>query len=134
VKAPGEEQSRNDSPSAPRDPLITELAKAESDLERIRHIRELRDTAGFSLAEIGQLLEDEDGRAANRAAYHATEDTSARAEILTDSLARVERAIGILQAKTERLHAMVAEAQARRDRIRAKLDALTVPESADSGR
>src|SRR5690348_9953704 len=37
----------------------------QSDLERIRHIRELRDTAGFSLAEIGQLLEDEDGRAAN---------------------------------------------------------------------
>ena len=35
VKAHGEEQSRNDSPSAPRDPLATELAKAESDLERI---------------------------------------------------------------------------------------------------
>ena len=35
MKAPGEEQSRNDSPSAPRDPLVTELAKAESDLERI---------------------------------------------------------------------------------------------------
>jgi hypothetical protein len=35
VKAPGEEQSRNDSPSAPRDSLVTELAKAESDLERI---------------------------------------------------------------------------------------------------
>jgi len=35
VKAPGEEQSRNDSPSAPRDPLVTELEKAESDLERI---------------------------------------------------------------------------------------------------
>ena len=35
MKAPGEEQSRNDSPSAPRDPLLTELAKAESDLEWI---------------------------------------------------------------------------------------------------
>lgn len=31
----GEEQSRNDSPCAPRDLLVTELAKAESDLERI---------------------------------------------------------------------------------------------------
>src|SRR5258706_8933599 len=51
----------------------------QSDLERIRHIRELRDSAGFSLAEIGQLLEDEDGRAANRAAYQATDDVSARA-------------------------------------------------------
>src|SRR5712691_7077189 len=90
----------------------------QSDLERIRHIRELRDSAGFSLAEIGQLLEDEDGRAANRAAYQATEDASARAEILGDSIARVERAIGILAAKAERLHEMVAEAEERRDRLR----------------
>ena len=35
MKAPGEKQFRNDSPSAPRDRLVTELAKAESDLERI---------------------------------------------------------------------------------------------------
>jgi hypothetical protein len=35
VKAPGEEQSRNDSPFPARDPLVTELAKAESDLERV---------------------------------------------------------------------------------------------------
>jgi hypothetical protein len=35
VKAPGKKQGRNGPPSAPRDPLVTELAKAESDLERI---------------------------------------------------------------------------------------------------
>jgi hypothetical protein len=35
VKAPGEEQSPNGLPTGPREPLITELAKAESDLERI---------------------------------------------------------------------------------------------------
>ena len=99
----------------------------ESDLERIRHIRELRDNAGFSLAEIGQLLEDEDGRAANRAAYHATEDAAARAEIVADSIHRVERAITILQAKTDRLRAMVAEAEARRDRLRAALSDLAAP-------
>ena len=32
------------------------------DLERLRFIRGLRDDAGFSLAEIGQLLEDEQAR------------------------------------------------------------------------
>lgn len=92
-----------------------------SDLERIRHIRELRDSAGFSLAEIGQLLEDEDVRAANRAAYRATEDPDARAELLADSLARVERAIAILRAKAERLDAMIAESEAKRDLIREKI-------------
>jgi hypothetical protein len=35
VKALGEEQFANIPPSAPRDPLVTDLAKAESDLERI---------------------------------------------------------------------------------------------------
>src|SRR3954453_14865885 len=88
-----------------------------SDLERIRHIRELRDSAGFSLAEIGQLLEDEDVRAANRAAYSATENGATRAELLADSLARVERAIAILRAKADRLDAMIDEAESRRERL-----------------
>jgi len=101
-----------------------------SDLERIRHIRELRDSAGFSLAEIGQILEDEDVRAANRAAYQATEDRSARADILADSLTRVERAIGILRTKADRLDAMITDAEARRDRLRAKLDAVIADDAA----
>src|SRR5207344_865944 len=37
-----------------------------SDVERLRFIKGLRDDAGFSLAQIGQLLEDEDARERNR--------------------------------------------------------------------
>ncbi len=37
-----------------------------SDLERLRFIKSLRDDAGFSLAQIGQLLEDEAARERNR--------------------------------------------------------------------
>src|SRR5438128_327087 len=81
-----------------------------SDVDRIRHIRDLRDSAGFSLAEIGQILEDEDVRAANRAAFQATEDPTARADILADSLARVDRAIALLRTKAERLDAMIDDA------------------------
>jgi DNA-binding transcriptional MerR regulator len=98
-----------------------------SDVERIRHIRELRDIAGISLAEISQLLEDEDHRAANREAYRATEDPATRAEILEDSIARIDRAIDILQAKADRLNTMVAESRERRERLRAKLAALHDP-------
>jgi DNA-binding transcriptional MerR regulator len=101
----------------------------QADVERIRHIRELRDTAGFSLAEIGQMLEDEDGRAANRAAYRATEDASTRAEIVADSIARIDRAITILQGKATRLQSMIDESEARRDRLRAKLAGLTESEA-----
>jgi DNA-binding transcriptional MerR regulator len=106
----------------------------QSDLERVRHIRELRDTAGFSLAEIGQMLEDEDHRAANRAAYRATEDPSARAEILADSIARAERSIAILRVKAGRLDAMIEESEARRQRLSEKLGSLTGSESDSAAR
>ncbi|MDH5244437.1 MAG: MerR family transcriptional regulator, partial [Chloroflexota bacterium] len=42
-----------------------------SDLERLRFIRSLRDDAGFSLAQIGQLLEDEAARERNREEFRA---------------------------------------------------------------
>ena len=93
----------------------------QSDIERIRHIRELRDGAGISLAEIAQLLDDEDVRAENRAAYKATDDPVARARILTDSIERVDRAIELLRMKAARLTEMVSEAEARRRRLRDKL-------------
>ena len=101
----------------------------QSDLERIRHIRELRDTAGFSLAEIAQLIEDEDVRATNRAAFRATEDPTARGALLRDSITRVERAIAILRAKEERLHDMVTETEARRERLRDRLAELPVDDT-----
>src|SRR5687767_11715910 len=45
-----------------------------SDLERLRHIKELRDEAGFSLAQIGQLLEDEAARERNSERFRTTQD------------------------------------------------------------
>ncbi|HLY13537.1 MAG TPA: MerR family transcriptional regulator, partial [Candidatus Limnocylindrales bacterium] len=40
-----------------------------SDVERLRFIKGLRDDAGFSLAEISQLLEDEAARVRSREAF-----------------------------------------------------------------
>ena len=42
-----------------------------SDLDRLRFIRSLRDDAGFSLAQIGQLLEDDAARERNRERFRA---------------------------------------------------------------
>ncbi len=88
-----------------------------SDVERLRHIRELRDVAGFSLAEIAQLLEDEAARASNRVAYQGTDDPAVRRRLIDDSLERVDRAIGMLRAKTDRMADMVQEAEGRRTRL-----------------
>ena len=92
-----------------------------SDLERLQYIKNLRDVAGFSIAEIGGLLEDEDVRARNRAAYHATEDPLERRRLLAENLERVDHQVTTLRAKIDRLEEMVRDAEDRRTRLRAKL-------------
>ena len=86
----------------------------ESDIERLRFIRGLRDDAGFSLAQIGQLLEDEAARERNRERFRATEDPGERRAILVDALDRVDRQIENLRHKAERVASMIDEAEARR--------------------
>jgi DNA-binding transcriptional MerR regulator len=86
----------------------------ESDLERLLFIRSLRDDAGFSLAQIGQLLEDEAARERNRERYRETHDPSERRAILVDALTRVDRQIEILETKAARLATMIDEARTRR--------------------
>ena len=49
-----------------------------SDLDRLQFIRSLRDDAGFSLAQIGQLLEDEAARERNRERLRQTTDPAER--------------------------------------------------------
>ena len=58
----------------------------EDDVERLRFIKGLRDDAGFSLAEIGRLLEDEVARARNRVRFRSSRDVSERRTILDDAL------------------------------------------------
>jgi DNA-binding transcriptional MerR regulator len=93
-----------------------------SDLERLRFIRSLRDDAGFSLAQIGQLLEDEDARERNRERFRSTKDPVERRALVVDARLRVERQIATLEAKAARLAAMIDAARARR----AHLDAHVV--------
>jgi DNA-binding transcriptional MerR regulator len=92
------------------------------DLERLRFIRGLRDDAGFSLAEIGQLLEDEQARARNRARFRATTDAAERRALVVDALERVERQVASLRRKRDRLETMLAEAEDRRSHLAGHLD------------
>ena len=100
------------------------------DLERLRFIKGLRDDAGFSLAEIGQLLEDDLARVRNRSRFRSTTDTTERRAILEDAMVRVDRQVATLQTKIDRLEAMIAEAHARRAHLEnhlAELDAGVEP-------
>ncbi|TAK02673.1 MAG: MerR family transcriptional regulator [Chloroflexota bacterium] len=91
------------------------------DIERLRFIRGLRDDAGFSLAEIGRLLEGEAARARNRARFRESTDHAERLAIVTDGLARIDDQIAILREKEARLRAMIVEAEGRRRHLRGHL-------------
>ena len=100
------------------------------DIERLRFIKGLRDDAGFSLAEIGQLLEDEAARARNRKRFRATKDPDERRGIVDDAMARIDRQVAILKDKIGRLETMVEEAEGRRAHLeghRAEIDAGLEP-------
>ena len=96
----------------------------DTDLERLRFIKGLRDDAGFSLAEIARLLEDEAARERGHAAYHATTDPAERRRILCERVASFGRQIETLQSKIDRLAAMVDDAESRRVRTLAKIAEL----------
>jgi DNA-binding transcriptional MerR regulator len=94
------------------------------DVERLRFIKGLRDDAGFSLAEIGRLLEDEAARARNRVRFRSSRDTAERRAILDDALDRVKEQIDSLREKQTRLTTMIAEAEERRDHLLAHIGEL----------
>jgi DNA-binding transcriptional MerR regulator len=95
-----------------------------SDLERLRFIKELRDDAGFSLAQIGQLLEDEAARERNRERFRSTADPIERQGLLLEAVERNERQIETLRAKRDRLDSMIAEAERRLEHNRHHLAEL----------
>jgi len=94
------------------------------DIARLQFIKGLRDDAGFSLAEIGQLLEDEAARARNRERFRSTSDPEERKAIVRDAFGRVDRQIASLREKIDRLETMVGEAEGRRAHLQAHLEEI----------
>ena len=94
-----------------------------SDLEQLRFIKGLRDDAGLSIADISQVVEDEESRRRTRAALELTDDPAERRRILLERLASLERLHGHLDAKLARLQAMFEDVEARRRRVHDLLSA-----------
>ena len=94
------------------------------DIERLRFIKGLRDDAGFSLADIGQLLEDETERARIGARFREARDASERRVLLLDGIARIDRQVETLRSKITRLNEMAKAAAARRRHLQGHLDEI----------
>src|SRR5689334_17429040 len=84
------------------------------DVARLQFIKALRDETGFSLAEIGQLLEDENARQSIGARFRASTDAAERRALLNDGIARIDRQVATLRAKIQKIDEMIASAEARR--------------------
>jgi MerR family transcriptional regulator, repressor of the yfmOP operon len=95
-----------------------------SDLEQLRFIKGLRDDAGLSIADIGEILQDEESRRRTRAALKVTDDPAERRRILLERLASIEGLHGRLSAKLTRLQAMFDDVGARRGRLHDLLAAV----------
>ena len=91
------------------------------DVARLEFIKGLRDDAGFSLAEIRQLLEDETARATNRMRFRESRSPAERREVLLDGVTRIERQVATLRAKIERLQSMIDAANDRRAHLEGHL-------------
>ena len=103
-----------------------------SDLEQLRFIKGLRDDAGMSIADIGQILEDEESRRRARAALQATEDPVERRQILLERLASIDGLRERLATKLARLQAMFDDVEARRGRLRDLVAAVDLELSASA--
>jgi DNA-binding transcriptional MerR regulator len=87
------------------------------DVARLQFIKALRDETGFSLAEIGQLLEDENARQSIGARFRATTDAAERRALLLDGMARIDRQVLTLRGKIQRITEMIEAAEARRTHL-----------------
>jgi DNA-binding transcriptional MerR regulator len=94
------------------------------DIERLRFIKGLRDDAGFSLAEIGQLLEDETARARIGAQFRQTDDPREQQSLLHDGIIRIDRQVETLRSKIARIEAMIEAAVVRRRHLEGHLAEL----------
>ncbi|MEO8274554.1 MAG: MerR family DNA-binding protein, partial [Chloroflexota bacterium] len=84
---------------------------------RLQFIKGLRDDAGFSLAEIGQLLEDENARQTIGARFRESTDIGERRALLAEGIERIDRQVATLNAKIGRLQGMIDAAEARRGHL-----------------
>ncbi len=94
------------------------------DIERLRFIKGLRDDAGFSLSDIGQLLEDETARASIGAQFRESTDPAERRALLLDGIGRIDRQVETLRSKIVRLQSMIDAATARRRHLEGHVDEI----------
>lgn len=76
------------------------------DIQRLHEIKRLREIAGFSLADLSELLDHEDARAKLRNRFRHTDDRHERVAVLHHAAELAHRRLEIIDGKLERLQAV----------------------------
>lgn len=90
----------------------------ESDVQRLRQIKRMRDVIGFTLAEIRELLDTDDVRAQLRTQFRGTSDPRVRREVLQNAIRLAEQRLGIVERKLEQVESVRSEELSRLARLR----------------
>lgn len=80
----------------------------QSDIQRLREIKRLREIAGFSLADLSELLENEDVRAQLRDRFKNTEEREERVAVLARAEELAKRRLTIIERKLRQLEGVRA--------------------------
>ncbi len=75
-----------------------------NDIQRLKEIKRLREIAGFSLADLAELLDNEHVRQQLRDRFKHTEDLEERVSVMRHAIKLAERRLAIIERKLEQLN------------------------------
>jgi DNA-binding transcriptional MerR regulator len=96
-----------------------------ADVDRINEVIRLRNLLGLSLEQLAALLEAEEARAALRREWHRDPGPEDRHRILTEALGHIDGQLRLVRERRDELDRLEQELAAKRQRIRARLRALS---------
>ncbi len=89
----------------------------ESDVQRLKEIKRLREVIGFSLTEIAELLDADDVRAHLRNQFRGTTDPEVRARVLRAAIGLAERRLAMIQRKLAQVEAAASSERQHLDQL-----------------
>lgn len=95
----------------------------DSDVQRLREIKRLREVIGFSLSEIAELLDADDVRAHLRTQFQGTTDPQVRTQVLRAAIGLAERRLSIIERKLAQVEAACASERQQLTQLRQLLAA-----------
>ena len=97
----------------------------EADVERVQELLRLKDLLGLTLDELRGVIEAEEARGALRAEWHRDDvSRERRAEILDEAQRHIDRQLGLLERRRDKLAELERELLSKRELVRSRMREL----------